>query len=166
MIRIHWFSQTFHRAIRLKMIHTVTGKNSDDGFPVTINHVRGKHLRGFGVERETCLDIDCDSPQRQWADVDFFIDAFVGALIALIPSRVLRRLFRRLNKAQMYRCWLSAAAPDKAAGKSASKSKDSDDQSNPYPSDSEAGKLFMLATRQLENREFKKARDNMAHSRL
>jgi tetratricopeptide (TPR) repeat protein len=47
---------------------------------------------------------------------------------------------------------------DKAASKS-SKSKDSDDQSNPYSSDSEAGKLFTLATRQLENREFKKARD-------
>jgi hypothetical protein len=84
VIRIHKFSQSFHHAIRLKMIHTVTGKNSDDGFPVTINYVRGKNLRGFGVERETCLDIDCDSLQSQWADVDFLIDAFIGALIALI----------------------------------------------------------------------------------
>jgi tetratricopeptide (TPR) repeat protein len=50
-------------------------------------------------------------------------------------------------------------ASDKSGSKSSSKSKDSDDQFNPYPPDSEAGKLFVLATRQLENREFKKARD-------
>jgi tetratricopeptide (TPR) repeat protein len=48
---------------------------------------------------------------------------------------------------------------DKAAGKSSSKSKDADDASNPYPPDSDAGKLFVLATRQLENREYKKARE-------
>lgn len=50
-------------------------------------------------------------------------------------------------------------ASDKPANKSASKSKNSADESNPYPPDSEAGKLFVLATRQLQNREYKKARD-------
>ena len=34
-----------------------------------------------------------------------------------------------------------------------------DDKANPYPDGSEASKLFTLGTRQLENREFRKARD-------
>jgi tetratricopeptide (TPR) repeat protein len=47
----------------------------------------------------------------------------------------------------------------KAAGKSSLTPTEPDDPSNPYASDSDAGKLYVLATRQLQNRDYKKARD-------